>query len=115
MHEYSIVSSLVERATHEAVARPGARIKKLHVAIGEQAGVEINLQKTAFDTFKERSACDGAELDVRAVAARWQCPRCQSPIAAGALLRCPECGRPAKLIAGDEIVLERVELEVPDV
>ena len=32
---------------------------------------------------------------------------------AGAVLRCPECECPAQLESGDELVLERLELEVP--
>jgi Zn finger protein HypA/HybF involved in hydrogenase expression len=30
----------------------------------------------------------------------------------GERLRCPDCGLPAALRAGDEIVLERIEMEV---
>jgi Zn finger protein HypA/HybF involved in hydrogenase expression len=30
-------------------------------------------------------------------------------------LRCPDCAVPARLAAGDEIVLDRIEMEVSDV
>ena len=30
----------------------------------------------------------------------------------GNVLRCPDCARPARLTEGDEIVLDRIELEV---
>jgi len=49
------------------------------------------------------------------VPAVWRCSRCDQPIAAGAVLRCPSCGRPARLASGDGIILERIEMEVPDV
>jgi Zn finger protein HypA/HybF involved in hydrogenase expression len=49
------------------------------------------------------------------VAARWQCPACGGEIQVGAALRCPGCGAPARLVAGEEILLERMEMEVPDV
>jgi hydrogenase nickel incorporation protein HypA/HybF len=114
MHEYSIVAELVARAGREAAARAG-RVHRLHVAIGELAGVDVELLRTAFDTFRERSACDGAALEVRSVAAAWRCAACARPVAPGARLRCPDCGHPARLVQGDEIVLERIELEVPDV
>jgi len=115
VHEYSIVASLVDRVEREVAVHRGARVRRLHVAIGELAGVEIELLRTAWDTFSERSACDGAALDVRAVAAAWECPRCGRAIERGAILRCPACDRPAHLARGDEIVLERIEMEVPDV
>lgn len=115
MHEYSIVAALVDRVQREVEVRPGAIVKRLHVSIGELAGVEIELLKTAFDTFRARTICDGAELAIAAVPARWTCARCDRPITAGAILRCPDCGRPARLGAGDDIILDRIEMEVRDV
>ncbi len=114
MHEYSIVASLIERVAREATPRH-ARVHRLHVAIGELAGVDVGLLRTAFEIFRERTVCDGAALDVREVAASWRCPGCELALLPGAPLRCPACGRPARLAAGDEIVLERIDLEVPDV
>jgi hydrogenase nickel incorporation protein HypA/HybF len=115
MHEYSIVASLVDRVEQEVLAHPGARVRRLRVQIGELAGVETELLRTAYDTFRERTVCEGAELDVEPVAAVWRCPRCELALAPGAVLRCPTCARPARLVAGDEIILARIELEVPDV
>lgn len=114
MHEYSIVAELVARAGREAVARAG-RVHRLHVAIGTLAGVDVELLRTAFDTFRARSSCEDAELAIRTVEAEWRCGACERALAAGQRLSCPTCGRPARLACGDEIVLERIELEVPDV
>jgi Zn finger protein HypA/HybF involved in hydrogenase expression len=49
------------------------------------------------------------------VAARWACIACDRDVAKGAVLRCEACGRPARLVHGDEIILERIEMEAPDV
>jgi hydrogenase nickel incorporation protein HypA/HybF len=114
MHEYSIVAALIDRVEREAEAR-GAEVRRLHVAIGELSGVEVDLLRTAYLTFSERTCCDGAELEIHPVAAEWRCPRCDVALDKGALLRCRGCGRPARLVHGDEIVLERIEMEVPDV
>lgn len=115
MHEYSIVAALVARVQREVDARPGAIARKLHVRIGELAGVELELLRTAFTTVRGRSACAEAELAIEPVAAAWRCARCELPIAPGAVLRCPSCGRPAGLATGNEIILERIDLEVRDV
>ncbi len=115
MHEYSIVASLVDRVQREVDLHPGAIVRTLHVRIGELAGVELGLLRTAFETFRERTVCEGAELAIEPVAASWQCPRCHVPIETGAVLRCPTCDRPAHLAAGDDIILERIEMEVRDV
>jgi len=115
VHEYSIVASLVDRVGAAAAGRPGATVERVHVAIGELAGVDTELLALAFDSFRIGTACAGAALDIHAVPARWECSGCGDAIAAGALLRCPACGGAARLAAGDEIVLTRIEMEVPDV
>jgi hydrogenase nickel incorporation protein HypA/HybF len=112
MHEYSIVQALLVQATSEA-RRHGARaVHRLRVTVGELAGVETSLLATAYETFRAGTVCAGAPLEIRAVAARWQCPSCERTLAKGAVLACPRCGRPARLVDGDDIVLETMELEV---
>ena len=115
MHEYSIVASLIDRVQQEATTHGGVRVHRLHVKIGELAGVEIDLLKTAFDTFRERTICDGAELTINTVAPAWACPSCKHEVEPGSILRCKECGHAARMIQGDEIILERIEMEAPNV
>jgi hydrogenase nickel incorporation protein HypA/HybF len=115
VHEYSIVASLIDRVQHEAAVHGGSRVHRLHLKIGELSGVEVELLRTAFDTFRERTICDGAELAIDTVAPAWACPSCDESLAAGAVLRCSTCGRPARMVQGDEIILERIEMEAPDV
>jgi hydrogenase nickel insertion protein HypA len=113
MHEYSIVQALVERVAIEAASRRATAVHRLSVRIGELSGVEVDLLITAYQTFRERTVCEAAELDVLTVPARWECPACHRAIGRGSLLRCPECAAPARLAAGDEIMLDRIEMEVP--
>lgn len=84
MHEYSIVASLVDRIEQIVAEHPRAIVRRVHVRIGEYAGVERTLLKTAFDTFRAHTVCEAAELAIEAV-------------------------------AGDDLTLQRVEMEVPDV
>jgi hydrogenase nickel incorporation protein HypA/HybF len=112
MHEYSIVQALVERVGLEARAQGATAVHRLSIRIGELSGVEPELLATAYDTFRERTICEGAQLDVQVVAARWECPQCGRAIERGAVLTCPVCHAPARLAQGDEIVLDRIELEV---
>lgn len=115
MHEYSIVGSLIDRVEAEARARGATAVTALSVRIGELSGVETDLLTTAYDTFRERTICDGAALSVTRVPARWACPRCDRTIERGAVLRCGACEEPARLVEGDEIFLDRIEMEIPDV
>jgi hydrogenase nickel incorporation protein HypA/HybF len=84
MHEYSIVQALLERVEREAEARGASRVVRVHVRLGEYSGVEPQLLATAYDTFRERTICEGAPL---------------------VLDRVP----------GDDLILQRIEMEVPDV
>ena len=113
MHEYSIVQALMERVESEARARRATAVHRLSVRIGELSGVEVRLLTAAYETFRERTICDGADLDVQMVEARWECPACGRAIGRGDLLSCPTCAVPARLAQGDEIMLDRIEMEVP--
>ena len=91
------------------------RIHRIHVSIGELSGVDPELLLLAYQTFREGTLCEAADLDIRQVPARWTCPGCGRAIGAGQVLRCPDCARPARLVEGDEIMLMRIEMEVADV
>jgi hydrogenase nickel incorporation protein HypA/HybF len=112
MHEYSIVQALVEQVDRVAREHRASRVHRLHVRIGELSGVEVPLLTEAYATFRERTVCADASLEVRPVAARWICPGCERPLERGNVLQCPDCALPARLAQGDEIVLDRVEMEV---
>lgn len=113
MHEYSIVEALLARVDAEARARGATVVHRLTVRIGELSGVEIDLLASAYATFRDQTICAHADLDVRSVAAVWTCPVCSGEIERGSMLQCTACGVPARLTQGDEILLDRIEMEVP--
>jgi len=112
MHEYSIVQALLGQVERHARQHRATAVHRLHVSIGELAGVEVPLLETAYTTFRERTLCSAADLEIHPVPASWSCPDCSREIAKGTALRCPDCGSPARLTCGDEIVLDRIEMEV---
>lgn len=107
MHEYSIVQSLVDSVA--AAVPENAIVHRIHIEIGDLAGVDCGLLATAYEVFRDGTLCERATLSIERTAARWACPRCGGE----GRLRC--CDTPARLAAGDEIVLQRIELEVADV
>ena len=112
LHEYSIVQALVERVEAIARERNALAVRRLLVRIGELSGVEPELLATAFTTFRANTVCEGAEMTILPVAARWMCSGCRRGIQRGEILRCAACGAPGRLSEGDEIILERVVMEV---
>ena len=112
MHEYSLVRAMADRVEQEAHARSATAVCRIAVRIGALSGVEPELFATAFTLCRE-GLLAGAELAIRRSEAVWDCPQCGSGIAAGAVLRCTACGKPARMVSGDEILLEQIEMEVP--
>jgi hydrogenase nickel incorporation protein HypA/HybF len=115
MHEYSVVSSLIDAAERFARANGGTRLFRLELRLGELSGVDPDLLVTAFTTFREHTLCAGADLDIVRVPAVWRCPKCSVRIAAGAPLRCAACEAPASLESGDDLILQKIEMEVSHV
>jgi hydrogenase nickel incorporation protein HypA/HybF len=113
VHEYSIVMALIERVEQEAASRGAKRVVRLWVRLGDLSGVEPKLLATAYETFRERTICEDAPMELDRVPASWACRRCERAVIDA--LRCDRCQAPAALVTGDEIVLSRIEMEVPDV
>ena len=123
MHEYSPRRVSAEGSDQRFVAAPGRRVEqearprsttasRIAVRIGALSGVEPELFASAFTLCREGILAE-AELDIRRSEAAWACPRCAAAIPAGGVLRCAACDVPAKLVSGDEILLEQIEMEVP--
>jgi hydrogenase nickel insertion protein HypA len=113
VHEYSIVQALYDSVVTQAAARGAVAVHGVQVRIGELSGVDTGLLDTAWRTFCVRTICEHAPMDVEVVAASWACPLCGTAVARGGHLRCPACGSAARLTQGDEIVLDRIVMEVP--
>lgn len=113
MHEYSIVSALLDRVD-DAVRQHGATaVHRIRVQIGELSGVETELLQEAFSLVRAHTVSAEAELEIVAIAAQWSCSECDRVVPRGQRLSCPECRAPARLAKGAEILLDRVEMEVP--
>ena len=113
MHEYSIVQALLGQVEALAAKKSANAVHRVHVSLGELAGVDSGLLATAWQTFRERTICASAELELKTVPAQWECPRCHSAIPRGTALVCKSCNEAARLLQGDELMLDSVELEVP--
>ena len=115
MHELSVAQALLERAEAMCRAEKARAVRRIQLRVGELAGIEKRQLAAAFAAIREGTLCAHATLAFHDVAAVWSCPTCRVDVPRGAPLRCPTCGRPAVLMAGDALLLERVELEVQDV
>ncbi len=114
MHEYSVVQSLMQRVEAEALAHKARAVDRITVGLGELSGVDPELLLSAFELFRQMvPLCRNAQLQIREIPAAWRCRVCDTEISKGEVLRCKICQKPAQLACGDEILLDRIELEVP--
>lgn len=112
MHEFSLVQALLTRVEAEVRSHGASAVHGLNVRVGALSGVEQTLLAFAYEVCRRGTVCENAPLEITAVAARWACRRCSREVAQGDVLECRACGSPARLVEGDEIILDRVELEI---
>lgn len=112
VHEYSLVLSLIERVNEEALAHKATAVHRVEVSVGELSGVEPDLLASAFEIAREATLAKDAALTIIAVKARWHCQNCGIDVDGQQSLSCASCGNKARLIAGTDIVLEKLELEI---
>ena len=113
MHEFSIVNALLEMCEKNAQANDATKITRVEVKIGKLSGVEPYLLETAFNTFKEKTVCDGAEFVMNVQDVVIQCHTCntQSTLKKNEF-ECPTCkGNDVTVIDGEEMMLMRLEME----
>jgi hydrogenase nickel incorporation protein HypA/HybF len=111
MHEYSIVAGLLEQAERHVTQHGAISVTRVEVRIGDSSGVDADLFQSAFEVLSRDSLCRGATLSIRRVPTLWQCGSCGGELRAGDVLICKGCGAPGRLVAGDELILDRLELE----
>lgn len=113
MHEVSLVHALFDEVDRHSAGHPGAVVVLVRVRLGDAAGVEPELFVTAFAETRGGRGHGRAALELVREAEAWACRACGLPIAAGAPLRCAGCGAPARLVRGDALFLDHLELEAP--
>lgn len=113
MHEYSVVQALLEQVESLAVEHRAQKVTKVVVKIGVMSGVEPHLLEVAFETFKEKSVCDGAEFVMTIQLLTIRCRACgEQHELEGSYCRCPACeSSDVEVIDGEDMFLMSLEME----
>ena len=113
MHEYSIVQSLLDGCEDHARQNDATKVTKVVVKIGVMSGVEPDLLKIAFDTFKEKTICEEALFIINIQKVKIRCNGCgrENELEKNEYL-CPGCqSTDLKIIDGEDMLLMQLELE----
>ncbi|WP_345972656.1 hydrogenase maturation nickel metallochaperone HypA [Sulfurimonas diazotrophicus] len=113
MHEYSVVQALLEQVEKHAAEHEAERVTKVIVKIGVMSGVEPHLLEIAFNTFKERTVCDGADFVMDIQPVTLTCRQCGSRSELEKVwYRCPACeSLEVDVVDGEEMYLMSLEME----
>jgi hydrogenase nickel insertion protein HypA len=112
MHEYSVVQSLLNQCEEQAKEHNASKITKVVCKIGVMSGIEPHLLQVAFDTFKEKTLCDGAEFIINIQKLKLECRDC-SYIYEEDEIRyfCQKCeSLKVKVIDGEDMYLMSLEM-----
>lgn len=115
MHEASLVDGLFDQVDQVVAQHPSGRLCLLRVRVGELAGVEPELFRTAFEVIRGSRGHEQVMLELVREEAVWSCPSCATRVPSGSVLHCGTCGGGVTLVVGGDIILDRIELEVPSV
>lgn len=116
MHELAVCQALVQQLEQVAAANGGGRVELVRLRIGPLSGVEAELLRHAFPVASAGTVAEGAELAIESAAVTVQCNECgaRSEVAPNRIL-CGTCSTyRVRMISGDEMLLESVELAAPE-
>ncbi|MEJ2257737.1 MAG: hydrogenase maturation nickel metallochaperone HypA [Woeseiaceae bacterium] len=113
MHELSVCLALLKQLQGIAAERDARRITRIELTVGPLSGVESDLLRNAWPIAAAGTLADDAELVIDPSEIRVSCRSCGAETAAQAnRLLCGACGDfQTTLVSGDEMILQRVELE----
>lgn len=113
MHEATLAAYLFHIAEDAREGRGAARVRKVNVLAGAMAGVLPGALCFAFNALKTGTPFEAAEMDIAIQPARALCGDCGAEYAPAAFpWTCPACrGSHFRLIDGEDVILESLELE----
>jgi hydrogenase nickel incorporation protein HypA/HybF len=113
MHEFSIVQSLLDQCEDQVVKNEVSKITKVVVKIGVLSGVEPDLLKSAFETFKEKTVCSEAEfvLNIQPILVKCNSCNAKSTLEKFEYI-CPKCkSSDLEVLDGEDMYLMSLEME----
>lgn len=112
MHELSVCNALLEQVERIAAERDARAVIRIELRIGPLSGIETPLLRRAWPLASAGSLAADAELVIAQADIRVRCQACGEETAATPnRLLCAACGDfRTRIVAGDELLLERLEL-----
>jgi len=123
MHEYSVMSQIVELILAEAKKRDAEKVSRVAIEIGEYTFLGEEQLRFAFEVLTKDTIARDAAIDITTTKGTVEC-RCgysgapEQPDGLHSLapiLKCPKCGNIATVKEGVGCTVRDISLVVPDV
>ncbi len=124
MHEFSVMSQIVESILSEANKRKATKIEQVDLQIGEYTMLGEEQLKFAYEVLSKDTILKGSKLKIGHIKGKIECtcgyrgriePSPDSPHRIVPILECPKCKGAAKIVEGRECVIRNIRMVVPDV
>ena len=124
MHEFSVMSQIVDSILSEAKKRRATKIEEVDLNIGDYTMLGEEQLKFAYELLSKDTILEGSKLNVGHIKGRIHCscgfegsviPSPDSPHRIVPILECPKCKGAAKITEGRECVIRNIRMVVPDV
>jgi hydrogenase nickel incorporation protein HypA/HybF len=116
MHELGVVKSILANALQSAQEANAARVADLYLVLGEFSSLDEDSIQFYWDEVSAGTICEDARLHFRRVPATLRCLDCDVTYTLDRdQTACPACGgEHVRLIAGDEVSLDHLDVETQD-
>jgi hydrogenase nickel incorporation protein HypA/HybF len=114
MHELSVCNALLQQVESIARAQNAAAVSAIVLKLGPLSGIEEPLLRHAWPLAAAGTVAEHTELTIETMDVVVRCSQCdtESVVPSNRLL-CSRCGDfRTRLISGDEMLLQRVELSL---
>jgi len=125
MHEFSVMSQIVDCILDEARKRDARKVEQVELEIGEFTLLGDEQMRFAYEVLSKDTILEGSALKVGRIDGKVRCRSCgyegplklaeDTPHKAVPVLECPRCGSPAEITEGRECLIRNIRMVVPDV
>src|SRR5512138_483942 len=110
--EFDATQSILTQVLLKAHASNASRIRRVGLGLGEIAELDQRAIQNHWQELSEGTAAEQAQLQFRLIQAEVQCMACFAKYhPQNGEIHCPHCGSyGAKILSGEEFILESIEL-----
>ena len=113
MHEISVAESILDIVEAKAREQNAASVQVIKLRLGKFTTIVPEALEFAFEVARQGTLAQNARLEIEVISMVLHCVVCDAETQpeSGICLICERCGFPLKIIAGEELSIEYIEIE----